>query len=132
LIGGDRGIGKTSLLRQVERRLRERRISDPTYWYWPIALSLQGVPAALFFQTLMDQVLRDVENHEAKANLRYHKRKDGHYGADDFREDIAEVLDLPVPDGRQSRMVLCLDNIQSWFDGGYDSQFIATFRSILT
>jgi hypothetical protein len=132
LIGGDRRIGKTSLLRQVERRLRERQVSDPTYWYWPVALSLQGVPASMFYETLMERILRDIEDHTSRTNLRYHRRSD-HYGVEDFREDIAEVLELPNASGRQTRMVLCLDNIHLWFDGliGYDRAFVDTFREML-
>ncbi len=134
LIDGDRGIGKTSLLREVERRLRERRISDPTYWYWPVALSLQGVPADLFYATVMDRILRDVEAQEARDDLRYTRSRTGDYGVEDFREDVAALLDRPTADRRQTRIVLCLDNIQTWFDGtsGYGAPFIRKFRSVLS
>jgi AAA ATPase domain len=134
LIDGDPRIGKTSLLRQVERRLRERQVSDPNYWYWPIAFNLQGVPPRVFYRTLMDHVLRDIEDSAARTDLRYHMRGEGDYGAEDFREDIVQVLDLPAPDRRQRRIVLCLDNVHLWFNGtsGYDRQFIDTLRDVLT
>ncbi len=135
VITGERGIGKTSLLRQVERRLRDRRVSDPAYWYWPVSLSVQGVPADQFYMTLMDQILRDVPDHPTRTNLRYHTRPT-HYGVDDFREDINEVLALPDPavEGRQTRMVLCLDNVHVWFSGapGYDQAFINAFLDMLS
>ncbi|MEP7289510.1 MAG: cache domain-containing protein [Chloroflexota bacterium] len=137
LIEGNRHVGKTSLLRQVERRLRERRVSDPTYWYWPVSLNLQGIPAQTFYATLMEHILRDVEDHQTRTDLRYHVHPE-RYQAEDFREDISEVLDLPNIAGRQTRMVLCLDNIHVWFNGnstspsGYDQAFVETFRNVLT
>ncbi|MCC7451267.1 MAG: AAA family ATPase [Anaerolineae bacterium] len=135
VITGDRGIGKTSLLRQVERRLRDRRVSDPVYAYWPVSLSVQGVPADQFYLTLMDQILRDVPDHTTRTSLRYHNRP-ATYGVEDFREDINEVLALPdtLLEGRQTRLVLCLDNVHVWFSGapGYDPAFIDAFRDMLS
>jgi hypothetical protein len=132
LIVGERGIGKTSLLRQIERRLRDQRVPDPTYWYWPVALSAQGIPAEAFYETLIAHILRDIPDHNTRANLHYHKAPTI-YGIAEFREDITEVLDLPNPTGKQTRMVLCLDNLDSWFGGasGYDASFIWLFRDML-
>jgi hypothetical protein len=132
LIVGERGIGKTSLLRQIERRLRDQRVPDPTYWYWPVALSAQGIPADAFYDTLIAHILRDIPDHETRTDLHYHKRP-AKYGIAEFREDITEVLDLPNMAGKQTRMVLCLDNLDTWFGGapGYDASFIWLFRDML-
>jgi hypothetical protein len=136
LIQGDRRIGKTSMLRQVERRLKERRVFDPTYWYWLVFLSLQGVPASQFYSTLMGQILRDLGGGETLVDLRFHKRPPL-YGVADFHEDVNEVLRLPhsAPDanGRQARLVLCLDNLHVWFEGGEPAApaFHEAFRKML-
>ncbi len=124
LIDGDRRIGKTSLLRQVEQRLRERRVSDPDYWYWPVSLSLQGVTADVFYATLMEQIVRDVE-----APTLHYQSRGPQYGVDDFRDDVNKVLDLPDTGGKQTRLVLCLDNVHFCLDNtlGYDKLFIDTF-----
>ena len=47
--------------------------------------------------------------------------------------NITEVLDLPNMAGKQTRMVLCLDNLDSWFGGApsYDASFIWLFRDML-
>src|SRR5258707_6594354 len=110
LIDGDRYIGKTSLLRQVERRLHERRVIDSTYWYWPVSLSLQGVSVDEFYATLMDHILRDVEDHADRLKLSYHTQP-AKYTVEHFREEIVEPPNLPNPSDKQTRMVLCLDNI---------------------
>jgi hypothetical protein len=132
LIDGDRRIGKTSLLRQIERRLREQKVTDPAYWYWPVWLSLQGIAADVFYATLMDTILRDVPDHRTRTDLRYHRRQTG-YAVEDFREDITEVLALPNAAGRQTRLVLCLDNAHVWFGGtsGYDAAFVEAFDAML-
>jgi hypothetical protein len=132
LIDGDRRIGKTSLLRQIERRLREQKVTDPAYWYWPVWLSLQGITADVFYATLMDTILRDMPDHRTRTDLRYHKRQAG-YAVEDFREDITEILALPNAAGRQTRLVLCLDNAHVWFGStsGYDAAFVETFDAML-
>lgn len=130
LIDGDRYIGKTSLLRQVERRLQDRRVTDPTYWYWPVSLSLQGVPVDKFYATLMDHILRDVEDHATRLTLRYHTNS-ANYAVEDFREDIVQLLNLPNPSDNQTRIVLCLDNIHVWLGPSRDDRtFIQTFSAM--
>lgn len=130
VISGDRRIGKTTLLRQIARRLREQLIPDPTYRYWPVTLSLQGVPPEMFYSVLMDHILRDVDNHETRTDLHYHKQP-ATYGVDDFRADVSEILNLPDLDGKQTRLVLCLDNLP-FGDESYTNAFRQTFRSLFS
>src|SRR5205814_6424448 len=99
-------------------------------WYWPISLSLQGVSVDDFYATLMDHILRDVEDHADRLKLSYHTQP-AKYTVEDFREDIVELLKLPNPSDKQTRMVLCLDNIHVWLGPRRDDRtFIRTFNAM--
>jgi tetratricopeptide (TPR) repeat protein len=50
MISGERRIGKTSLLHQVYRRLKE--LDDPDYAFYPVHIDLQGVQEEEFFHHL--------------------------------------------------------------------------------
>jgi GTPase SAR1 family protein len=132
---GDPGAGKTSLLRQVERRLANQQIPDTTYDFVPIWVDLQGVPSHLFYGVLMEHILLHVPDHEQTTELQFHMNA-VEYGLPEFREDINEIIALPeAAGGKERRFVLCLDNAQFWFSqdteaNGFNAEFITAFRDI--
>jgi len=54
LLHGERRIGKTSLLHQVQRRLEA--LDDPDYEFHPVYVDLQGTPEERLFATLADPI----------------------------------------------------------------------------
>lgn len=134
---GDPGAGKTSLLRQAERRLANQQIPDTAYHFVPIWVDLQGVPAHLLYGVLMEHILLHVPDHEQTTELQFHVNA-AEYGLPAFREDINEIIALPeAAGGKERRFVLCLDNAQFWFSqeaeaSGFTAEFIAAFRDIFT
>ena len=58
LLTGDSGIGKTSILRELERRLRT--IDDPAYLFFPVYIDLEATPEDRLFATAGEAVLREV------------------------------------------------------------------------
>jgi GTPase SAR1 family protein len=134
LIVGEPGTGKTSLLRQIERRLRDRQQSDPTYWYLPVLFDVQGVPQVDFYRVLMGRILKEFPNHAGETDLLYDSHQDALYGIDAFKTDVIELIELPNNHGRQTRLVLCIDNVSAWYEPGseYDSAFRITFRQMFT
>ncbi|HVO42887.1 MAG TPA: ATP-binding protein, partial [Aggregatilineales bacterium] len=118
IVVGDRQIGKTSLLCQVERRLRDRRVSDPQYDYWPVRFNAQGIPAESFYATVIGYVRRETG---APPSAPIADRPEA-YTWRDFRTDLNGILKALTPAGHQARIVLLLDNIDPWFSGssGYD------------
>jgi hypothetical protein len=131
LIVGDKRIGKTSVLRQVERRLRDQSVADPVYRYWPVVFSAQSTPAIAFYATLMEHILRDVEERALPADLRFRQHHE-YYGIEDFRKDVSDLLSLPKIDGRSTRLVLCMDDVHCWLDeaSGYTPGFRKAFREL--
>ncbi|MDX1996709.1 MAG: AAA family ATPase [Thermoanaerobaculia bacterium] len=54
LLHGERRIGKTSLLHQLERRLQ--RLDDPEFTFVPVFVDLQGTPEERLFAALADAI----------------------------------------------------------------------------
>jgi hypothetical protein len=128
ILSGDPQAGKTSFLRRIEQRLRDQQIKDPQYYYWPIWMDVQGVPPDLFYRLLMESILKRVENHQTRTDLRYHQAPPT-YGVRQFREDVNEIVALPDGGQKEKRLVLCLDNLHYWFSQEDDSSgFTPTFR----
>ncbi len=109
LITGERRIGKTSLLRQLERHLRDWPSDDPHYRFWPVYFTLQGVPQERFFASLMRGIIR-----QTRSDLGLSRPSRG-YDDFDFEEDlrdlIAQLDDRAAP--RQARLVVCLDEVDT-------------------
>jgi hypothetical protein len=128
IISGDPFSGKTSFLRRLESRLRNQQIPDPLYVYWPVWMDVQGVTADMFYRVLMEHILRRVEDHEKRTDLRFHKNPPS-YPVKMFREDVNEIIALPDGGSKEKRLVLCLDNFDYWFSREAGSQgFTTGFR----
>ncbi|MDY7093885.1 MAG: AAA family ATPase, partial [Acidobacteriota bacterium] len=61
LLYGERRIGKTSLLHQIQQRLET--LEDPEYAFYPVYIDLQGTPEEKFFATLADQIFESMAAH---------------------------------------------------------------------
>lgn len=114
LISGERRIGKTSLLRQVEIRARETGLAPGDYRLWPVRLSLQGVPAERFYAGLMRAVLKQTHLSEnGRAVARRGQPYDDRGLEEDLRWVIAQLVQRRQPARQQVRLVLCLDELDT-------------------
>jgi beta-N-acetylhexosaminidase len=106
-IYGERRIGKTSLLHQLDNRLRQ--VEDPQYLFIPAFVNLQGVPAERLFYTLMSAIARSCQPRIGSLDLVWATRKEG-YDAYDLVDDLEMVLEiLEATADKQIRLVLLLD-----------------------
>jgi beta-N-acetylhexosaminidase len=106
-IYGERRIGKTSLLHQLDNRLRQ--VEDPQYLFIPAFVNLQGVPAERLFYTLMSAIARSCQPRIGSLDLVWATRKEG-YDAYDLVDDLETVLEaLEATTDKQIRLVLLLD-----------------------
>jgi hypothetical protein len=110
LLTGDSGLGKTSILREIERRLRS--IDDPAYRFFPVYIDLESTPEDRLFATAGDAVLHEV------ARLCPGSARDdrGSRGADyDHRGLAADlrrtVRTLGATSSKMVRLVLLVDGI---------------------
>jgi hypothetical protein len=138
LISGERRIGKTSLLRQVERRLREMRESKAAFCPWSVYFTLQGVPQERFYAALMRAILRETGLETSDLAL---ARQDESYDDFDFEADLRRVVErlsaqavppLPLRSGdfrRPARLVLCLDELDALF--AYPAAFREQLRAVV-
>jgi hypothetical protein len=107
-IYGERRIGKTSLLHQLDHRLRE--VDDPQYLFIPAFVNLQGVPAERFFYTLMGAIARSCQPRVGPLNLVCATKKEGYDAYDLVEDDLETVLEaLEATTDKQIRLVLLLD-----------------------
>jgi CheY-like chemotaxis protein len=106
-IYGERRIGKTSLLHQLDNRLRA--LEDPQYFFIPVFVNLQGMPAERLFYTLMSAIARSCQPRVGPLNLIHATKREG-YDAYDLVDDLEMVLEaLEATTDRQIRLVLLLD-----------------------
>jgi len=125
-IYGERRIGKTSLLHQLDHRLRE--MEDPQYLFIPAFVNLQGVPAERLFYTLMGAVARSCQPRIGPLNLIYAAKKEG-YDAYDLVDDLETVLEaLEATTDKRIRLVLLLDEGDEL--NKYDPRVQARLRGI--
>jgi hypothetical protein len=111
LISGERRIGKTSLLRQVERRLQELNLESENVHFVSLYFTLQGVPAERFYHALMQAICRDA-NVESES-LQVTTLKEG-YDDITFEDDLREIIQrLDNRFNGPWRLVLCLDELDA-------------------
>jgi len=125
-IYGERRIGKTSLLHQLDNRLREMK--DLEYLFIPAFVNLQGVPAGRLFYILMSAIARSCQPHIGSLDLIYATKKEG-YDAYDLVDDLETVLEaLETTTDKQIRLVLLLDEGDELNE--YDPRVQARLRGV--
>jgi hypothetical protein len=104
---GPRRIGKTSLLRQLERRLQE--LTSPTYLFVPVFVQLQRVPEAELFQRLIRLIAKGARQHTGLLSLVADDKGTG-YNDVDFTDDLETIVEaIRQCRGKEARIVLLLD-----------------------
>jgi DNA-binding response OmpR family regulator len=129
LIHGERRIGKTSLLRQLEHQLQS--LDDPDYRFIPVYVDIEGVVQAEFFYSLMEDIVatcREDDTILAELNLTEIAATD--YSYRDFQHDLQSLLKaLQEKCSRIIRLILLLDEVDAMND--YDQLVQQQFRRIL-
>ena len=110
LLTGEPGIGKTSILREIERRLRS--IDDPAYRFFPVYIDLKSTPEDRLFATAGDAVLHEVAR-LCPGSARHDR---GSRGADYDHRGLAgdlrrTVRALGTTSSKMVRLVLLVDGI---------------------
>ena len=123
LVYGERRIGKTSLLHQLDIRLTKMSEEGRGACFYPVYISLQGVSEAAFFARLRKGILD-------RTRVPFPPPRRGSYGADKFRDDFPQILEAlrAQTPGRISRVILLLDEMDTFVH--YDSRLHERFRSL--
>jgi hypothetical protein len=129
LIHGERRIGKTSLLRQLEHRLWT--MDDPDYQFIPVYADVEGVPQAEFFHLLMEEIVVTYQKAgHTPPDLRFAGKAAADYTYRDFLHDLQSLLEVPqATSHRTMRLILLLDEVDVM--NGYDQLVQQQFRRIL-
>jgi hypothetical protein len=125
ILYGERRIGKSSLLHQLQRWLKKAAEDGEGARFYPILISLQGVPQDGFFAELRNGIAGGTEVEMPPV-------APGAYDAERFRADFLQILKTlrgQNPD-RIVRVVLLLDEMDSFVH--YDSSLHERFRSLFT
>ncbi len=128
LLHGERRIGKTTVLRQLELRLNHA--DDPENRFKPVYIDLQGIDEESFFFHVMEEVLHHFGKRTKGLPLRYHPKRSSYSGRE-FQRDLRTVITTlcgPQPDGRVDRLVLLMDEADGMYI--YDEHILQEFRRI--
>lgn len=126
LLYGERRIGKTSLLHQVQRRLEA--LDDPVYEFHPIYIDLQGTPEEKFFATLADQMFEALQPAIGPAD-REPALARASYGQHDLVRELHGLLkQLKERSPKQVKLVLLIDEVDELND--YDPRVSQSLRSL--
>jgi GAF domain-containing protein len=128
LLHGERRIGKTTVLRQLELRLNVN--NDPEYRFRPVYIDLQGLEEATFFHHMMEEVLHRFGKRAKGLSLRYSSTRSSYSGRE-FQRDLRVLITTlcgPQQDGRIDRLVLLMDEADVMY--GYDERILQEFRRI--
>lgn len=122
---GPKRIGKTSLLHRLAAELRQ--MDDAPCSFFPVLLSLHGIPENRLFRTLMSAIVREYRSQTAPLALRC--RAEGEYNAYDFlgdldivQETLQQAIDKPL------RLVLLVDEGDAL--NGYSQATLAQLRFV--
>jgi GAF domain-containing protein/Cdc6-like AAA superfamily ATPase len=128
LLHGERRIGKTTVLRQLEMRVNAD--DDPEYRFKAVYIDLQGLEEPAFFHHIMEEVLHRFGKRARGLALRYSHSRPAYAGRE-FQRDLRTIVTNlcgPQPDGRTNRLVLLMDEADVMY--GYDERILQEFRRI--
>lgn len=126
LLHGERRIGKTSLLHQVQRRLEA--LDDPEYKFYPVYIDLQGTPEEKFFATLADQIFEASQPlvEETERELALSRAAYSHH--DLVRELHGLLRRLAERTPKKIKLVLLIDEVDELNE--YDPRVSQSLRSL--
>lgn len=126
LLHGERRIGKTSLLHQVQRRLEA--LKDPDYVFYPVYIDLQGTPEDKFFATLADQIFEALQP-LLEATGREPALARASYSHHDLIRELHGILKpLKERNSKQVKLVLLIDEVDELNE--YDPRVSQSLRSL--
>lgn len=126
LLYGERRIGKTSLLHQVQRRLEA--LEDPVYEFHPVYIDLQGAPEEKFFAILADQMFEALQPVLGPAD-REPALARASYGQHDLVRELHGLLkQLKERSQKQIKLVLLIDEVDEL--NAYDPRVSQSLRSL--
>jgi GAF domain-containing protein len=128
LLHGERRIGKTTILRQLELLLH--RLVDERYCYKPIYIDLEGIKESALFRHIIEEIMDGFGTSASALQLRY-SRKRRPYSGSEFQHDMRTLIAAlcgPQPDGRINRLVLLIDEADVMYS--YNEQILQEFRRV--
>jgi GAF domain-containing protein len=128
LLHGERRIGKTTLLRQIELVLRGA--ADPRYSFKPIYIDLEGIAEGALFRHLIEEIIDGFGEPARALALNYHPRRRAYSGSE-FQRDMRTLITAlcgPQSDERLHRLVLLIDEADVMY--GYDERVLQEFRRV--
>jgi hypothetical protein len=126
LLHGERRIGKTSLLHQVQRRLEA--LDDPDYVFHPVYIDLQGTPEDKFFATLADQIFEALQPLVGKSDRELAFARTSYSHHDLTRELHGLLRQLKERSPKQVKLVLLIDEVDELNE--YDPRVSQSLRSL--
>jgi len=127
LLHGERRIGKTSLLHQVERRLAA--LDDPTFRFFPVYIDLQGTREEQFFATLADPLFEAFGETAGLGERVPALVRGTPYGPHDLVRELHELLkQLATRTAKRIKLVLLIDEVDELND--YDPRVSQSLRSL--
>lgn len=129
LLHGERRIGKTSLLHQLQRRLEA--LDDPTYQFHPVYIDLQGTPEERFFATLADPIfeaLQPLVKDPGREPALARAARAAYTHHDLVRELHGWLRQLKEQSPKQTKLVLLIDEVDELND--YDPRVSQNLRSL--
>lgn len=111
MIHGERRIGKTSLLHQLEQQLRTA--NDPQYLFVPVYVDLEGTSEQQLFYVIMEEIARVLPHYlSAEPPLRFGPAASQGYDDRAFGRDLSDVLQaLAATTQKRVRLILLLDEM---------------------
>ena len=122
---GERRIGKTTMLHQLSKVLKE---DSGDIDFLPVYIDLQGVQEWAFFYLIMGELVQCFGQRIEDADLLWHREKDG-YDYRNFNADLRTVIrTMNSIEGDRCKLVLLIDEADVMND--FDQIVHARFRRI--